>query len=101
MSGENSNQHKTYENRQLELPNQLCPRPSYRGRQCCSTRYPTTLVTGLRGDKDCRIWLAQASSTSPSALGENLLSAIPKTVKGQIAEDGLLNDIAPPTGIGL
>jgi hypothetical protein len=59
------------------------------------------LVTGLRGDKDCRIWLAQASSTSPSALGENLLSAIPKTVKGQIAEDGLLNDIAPPTGIGL
>jgi hypothetical protein len=69
------------------------------------------LVTGLRSDKDCRICLTQASSTSPAALGENLLSGFLSLSqsKGQIADDGLLNDIvyrrevfsngiAPPTG---
>src|SRR6266403_2215886 len=69
------------------------------------------LVTGLRSDKDCRICLAQTSSTSSAALGENLLSALLflRQSRGQIADDGLLNDIvyrhevvpndiAPPTG---
>jgi hypothetical protein len=69
------------------------------------------LVTGLRSDKDCRICLAQASSTSPAALGENLLSAslFLSQSRGQIADDGLPNDlvyrhevfpndIAPPAG---
>jgi len=72
------------------------------------------LVTGLRSDKDCRICLAQASSTSPAALGEDLLSGLLflSQSRGQIADDGLLNDlgyshkvlpndIAPPPGIGL
>jgi hypothetical protein len=72
------------------------------------------LVTGVRSDKDCRICLAQASSTSPAALGEDLLSGLLflSQSRGQIADDGLLNDlgyshevlpndIAPPTGIGL
>jgi hypothetical protein len=43
MSGENSNQYKTYENRLLELPSQLCPGASYRGRQRCSIRYRATV----------------------------------------------------------
>ena len=72
------------------------------------------LVTGLRSDKDCRICLAQASSTSPVALGENLHPGLLflRQSRGQIADEGLLNDIvdrpevlpndmAPPTGIGL
>jgi hypothetical protein len=72
------------------------------------------LVTGLGSDKDCRIYLPQASSTWPAALGENLLSDLLflRQSRGKIADDGLLNDIvyrhevlpndiAPPTGIGL
>ena len=72
------------------------------------------LVTDLRSDKHYRICLAQASSTSPAALGENLLSGLLflSQSRRQIADDGLLNnlgyrhevlpnDIAPPTGIGL
>ena len=72
------------------------------------------LVTGLRSDKDCRICLAQASSTSPVALGENLHPGLLflRQSRGQIADEGLLNDIvdrpevlpndmAPPTGSSL
>jgi hypothetical protein len=46
MSGENSNQHKPYENRVFELPSQLCPRAFYRGRQRYSIRYRTTVGNG-------------------------------------------------------
>jgi len=61
------------------------------------------LVTGVRSDKDCRICLAQTSSTSPAALAENLLFrlAIPKPVKVQIADHRVLNNIALPRRIGL
>ena len=72
------------------------------------------LVIGLRSDKDCRICLAQASATSPAALGENLHPGLLflRQSRGQVADEGLLNDIvdrpevlpndmAPPTGSSL
>jgi len=84
MSGENSNQRKTYENRLLELSSQLCPRASYRGRQRCSIRYRTTV--GNWSEERLRL------SHLPSASVVNLAGragrkpasglAIPKTVKG-------------------
>jgi hypothetical protein len=111
MSGENSNQHKTYENRLLELPIQLCRVLLTEAVSVAASAIEPPLVTGLRSDKDCRICLAQASSTSPAVLGENLLSGLLflRQSRGQIADEGLLNDIvyrhevlpndiAPPSG---
>jgi hypothetical protein len=111
MSGENSNQHKTYENRLLNCRSNCTRVLLTEAVSVAASAIEPPLVTGLRSDKDCRICLAQASSTSPAALGENLLSGLLflSQSRGQIADEGLLNDIvdrhevlpndvAPPTG---